>query len=385
MKTNKLAVLGSTGSIGRQTLDIVTSLPDNFEVLLMSANQNLELFLHQIELVRPSWVFLHDSKANQALKQKLNHKEIRVINSEQELYFLIEELPLDVVVLAYVGIHGLEPASRTVKSGKRLALANKEVLVSAGEIITAMAIKAKASIIPIDSEHSAILQCLLGERIDFVEKLILTASGGPFYGRKREELAEVTLHEALCHPTWKMGNKITIDSATLMNKGFELIEAHWLFGLPHSKIEVIIHPQSIIHSMVHFIDGSIKAQMSFPDMRIPILYALTYPERMHAPFLHQDVWAYPNLQFLKPDMEVFRHLKYAYEALQAGTSACCALNAANDYAVSLFLKNQIAFLDMQYLVEKSLEKFSSEKVTTIEEVVDLHKRTIAFCQTLKHT
>ncbi|MCX7696333.1 MAG: 1-deoxy-D-xylulose-5-phosphate reductoisomerase [Bacteroidales bacterium] len=384
MKPVKLALLGSTGSIGRQTLQVISSFSDGFEVVLMTSNQNVELFLQQISVYKPSWVFLHDTKANQILKQSLEQKEVKVLDTENELYQLIEELPLDVVVLAYVGIHGLEPAVSVVKSGKRLALANKEVLVSGGHIIMQLAKQTGATIVPIDSEHSAILQCLLGEKIHFVEKIFITASGGPFWGKKRNELIDVTLNEALSHPTWRMGDKITIDSATLMNKGFEVIEAYWLFGLDPSRIEVIIHPQSIIHSMVQFVDGSMKAQMSVPDMRIPILYALTYPNRLYASFLHQNVVDFPELQFFKPDVEVFKHLKFAYEALKAGPSACCVLNAANDYAVSLFLQNQIAFLDMQVMVEKCLEKLSNHNTSSIEEIIDLHRLTIAYCQTLKN-
>jgi len=379
----KIAILGSTGSIGRQTLEVVSMFPDVFEVELLTANQSLDLFLRQVEVVQPKWAFLHDEKSNEILKQQITNSSIQVLNSDKELFTLLEEAQLDVVVLAYVGIYGLLPAYHVVKSGKKLALANKEVLVSGGEFIVSTAQKTEARILPIDSEHSAIFQCLIGEDRAFIHKLIITASGGPFWGKKREALAEVSLEEALSHPTWKMGNKITIDSATMMNKGFEVIEAHWLFGIPAKQIDVLVHPQSIVHSIVQFIDGSFKAQLSFPDMRIPILYALSYPERFYAPALQQNIYDLPKLEFAHPDMDVFLHLKMAYQALEKGTAACCVLNAANDYAVSLFLEKKIRFLEMQSIVEKALEKLGDRKVGGIEEILDLYEQTVIFCKSLK--
>lgn len=378
----KIAILGSTGSIGQQTLEVLSMFPELFQVELLTAHQNVDLFLHQMQRFRPTWAFLHHEQSNLLLMQQMHQSQTRVLADENDLFHLLEEEPFDVVVLAYVGIHGLKPAYHVIKRGKKLALANKEVLVAGGEFIMRLVKQTGATILPIDSEHSAIFQCLAGEQVSSVHKLIITASGGPFLGKSREDLVHVTLNDALAHPTWKMGNKITIDSATLMNKGFEVIEAHWLFDIPPQQIEVVIHPQSIIHSMVQFVDGSFKAQLSLPDMRIPILYALSYPDRFKAPLLQQNVSDFPPLQFLKPDLDVFLHLKLAYEALKIGSAACCVLNAANDYAVSLFLENKISFLDMQKMVVKAFEKLSHLQISSLDEVMELYQQTVHYCRSL---
>jgi len=378
----RLAILGSTGSIGLQTLDVCRRFPDRFEVEVLTAGQQAGELIKQALEFDPNMVVIGDESKYDMVANALKNTDIKVFCGSKSIADAAMVDSVDIVVLALVGIAGLEPAYAALKAGRKLALANKEVLVVAGELITKTAIENNAPIIPIDSEHSAIMQCLQGEATSTVEKIILTASGGPFRGFNTTQLQHVTVKEALAHPVWTMGNKITIDSATMMNKGFEVIEARWLFNIPAEKIDVVIHPQSIIHSMVQFVDGSIKAQMSRPDMRLPILYALTWPERVPAPFQTSGIKDIHTLTFEKADTETFRHLSMAYEAIIAGGGAPCVLNASNEIAVQLFLNNKLSFTGMQKMSEEAMNQIKNTSVRSVEDYLRLDQETRTFCQSL---
>ncbi len=351
----KVFVLGSTGSIGNNCLNVINNLKHDFEVTGLTVNSNTELLLEQISKYNPKVVVVRDENAARNLSGKIP-KGCELFVGEEGLIKAALETDYDIFMGAMVGFAGLAPTLEAIKRGKRIALANKETLVVAGEIVTKLVIENSAEIIPVDSEHSAIYQCLVGENLEEVEKLILTASGGPFRDKDKSFFETATVEEALNHPNWKMGTKITIDSATMMNKGLEVIEAHWLFGLPAEKIEVVIHPQSIIHSMVQFIDGSMKAQLGLPDMKLPIQYALTFPERVQNNFKRTDLPKIGSLTLYEPDLNKFECLKLAFEALNEGGTAPCVLNAANEVAVSKFLHKEIKFSHIPLLIKKALDK-----------------------------
>jgi len=378
----KLAILGSTGSIGLQTLDVCRRFPERFSAEILTAGTQADLLIQQALEFNPNIVVIGDESKYNQVSEALKNTDIKVFCGSSSISDVCTLESVDTVVLALVGIAGLEPAYATLKAGKKLALANKEVLVVAGELITRLAIENKAAVIPIDSEHSAIMQCLQGEDTSTIEKIILTASGGPFRGYSAEQLNSVTIQQALAHPVWSMGNKITIDSATLMNKGFEVIETRWLFNIPATKIDVITHPQSIVHSMVQFVDGSVKAQMSKPDMRLPILYALTWPERVAAPFQTSGIDGIQSLTFEKTDTKTFRHLAMAYEALEAGGGMPCVLNASNEIAVQKFLHNQISFTGMQKMSESAMKNMAHSKPLSIEDYIRIDQETRTYCQSL---
>jgi 1-deoxy-D-xylulose-5-phosphate reductoisomerase len=354
----RLAILGSTGSIGVQTLDVVREHADLFEVYTLTANSNAELLIRQAREFLPEMVVIADKDKYLRLKEALSDLPIKVWAGAEALSQVVQEEPIHIVVTAMVGYSGLKPTISAIRAGKTIALANKETLVVAGELITQLALENRTPILPVDSEHSAIFQCLVGEANNPIEKILLTASGGPFRTYSIEQLANVTKKEALKHPNWNMGAKITIDSSTMMNKGFELIEAKWLFGLKTEQIQIVVHPQSIIHSMVQFKDSSIKAQMGLPDMRLPIQYALTYPNRIASNLERLDFNRFPVLSFEKPDTRKFRHLELAFEAVRKGGNMPCILNAANEIAVAAFLEDKIGFLPMSDLIEKTMEQMA---------------------------
>lgn len=356
MKKQNLAILGSTGSIGTQTLDVVAANPDLFAVYAITANNNVDLLIKQARTFHPEAVVVANEAHYDTLREALAGLPIKVFAGSDAVAQVAALPSVDTVVTAMVGYAGLKPTIEAVKAGKRIALANKETLVVAGELVTRLVQQHHAAILPVDSEHGAIFQCLVGENADEVEKIILTASGGPFRNKSCEELASVTAKDALRHPTWQMGAKITIDSASLMNKGFEVIEAKWLFGLRPEQIDVVIHPQSIIHSMVQYRDGSIKAQLGVPDMRLPIEYALTFPQRRQTNFERLDFTKCSQLTFEQPDPTRFRNLALAFEAMRRGGNMPCALNAANEIAVDAFLHERIGFLQMSNLIETVLER-----------------------------
>jgi 1-deoxy-D-xylulose-5-phosphate reductoisomerase len=377
----KIVLLGSTGSIGVNTLEVVKSFPDNFSVEALSVNSNIELLKEQIKLFSPKVVAVNDKLKAIELRSQIGD-DCKVLDGEEGLIEIAATCDYDIFVGAMVGFAGLAPTLEAIKLGKRIALANKETLVVAGEMVTRLLKEHKAELIPVDSEHSAIFQCLVGEKVSEVEKIILTASGGPFLHRSKDELHNVTIADALNHPNWKMGSKITIDSATMMNKGLEVIEAFWLFGLAKNKIEVVIHPQSIIHSMVEFIDGSIKAQLSSPDMKLPIQYALTYPNRFSASHVETKFHAIKNLTFFEPDFDKFECLKLAFEVMEAGGTAPCILNASNEVAVEKFLTGKIGFTKIPYIINKSLEKIENHKHPDIDQIFECDKETRLFAEQL---
>ena len=354
-KKKHIAILGSTGSIGTQALNIVKNKPDLFTVFLLSANSNYNLLFHQAKKFRPKHVVINTRKGYRFLKKNLKTSETSVSFGLSDLCGLVSEKEIDLVVSGIVGSAGLTPTIHAIKAKKNIALANKETLVVAGELIMGLCKKNNVSILPIDSEHSAIFQCLAGENYDDISKIILTASGGPFLHLKQSEFKNITTKKALQHPNWNMGSKITIDSATLMNKGLEVIEARWLFNVPHTQIDVVIHPESIIHSLVEFCDGSIKAQMGLPEKTTPILYALGFPLRIQYKTKKLNLSKLKNLRFLEPDNSRFPHLQLAYDALKVGGTAPCVINAANEVCVDAFLRKKIKFLDMIKIIEKSLE------------------------------
>jgi 1-deoxy-D-xylulose-5-phosphate reductoisomerase len=368
----KVLILGSTGSIGVNTLNVIRQFPERFSVAALTVNTRIDLLEPQIHEFAPPVVVVKDEKLAEELRKRLTIK-CEVLSSINGLISAAANLDYDILLGAMVGFAGLAPTLEAIKRGKRIALANKETLVVGGELVTELCKKHNSEIIPVDSEHSAIYQCLVGENIESVNKIILTASGGPFLHLNKEELKNVTVKDALNHPTWKMGNKITIDSASMMNKGLEVIEAHWLFGLSKEKIEVVIHPQSIIHSMVEFVDGSIKAQMGLPDMKLPIQYALGYPERLKSNFKKTCLPDIKNFTFFSPDLEKFECLKLAYQVMDAGGTAPCVLNAANEIAVDRFLKGEIKFSHIPNLINKTLDKIENHKSPDIDTIFECDK------------
>jgi len=352
----RVAILGSTGSIGTQALDVIRKHRDLFDVEVLTAGQNAGLLIEQALQFVPSYVVIADESQYEDVRDALSLLPVKVLTGIQALSDVVTLSSVDIVLTAMVGFAGLAPTVEAVKSGKNIALANKETLVVAGSLIMQLARDHGTEIYPVDSEHSAIFQCLAGEKPETVEKLILTASGGPFRGMNLRQLQSVTIKEALNHPKWCMGNKITIDSASLMNKGLEVIEASWLFGISPDKIEVVIHPQSIIHSFVQFIDGSVKAQLGLPDMKLPIQYALGYPSRINSDFPRLDFSDCGNFTFEKPDIDLFRNLRLAYEAIRAGGNMPCIMNAANEVVVEAFLQDRIRFLDMPGIIEQTMSR-----------------------------
>lgn len=363
----RIAILGSTGSIGRQALEVISLHPDQFVVEVLTANNNAELLIDQAKRYNPNCVIIGDENKYKFVKEALEETEIKIFAGRKSMVEIVEMETIDVVLTALVGYAGLEPTINAIKHKKHIALANKETLVVAGELITRMAHQQNIFIAPVDSEHSAVFQCITGEFMNPIEKIYLTASGGPFRGRSISELSGVKKEEALNHPNWNMGTKITIDSATLMNKGLEMIEAKWLFNLNPEQIEVIVHPQSIIHSIVQFEDGSMKAQMGLPDMKIPIQYALSYPKRLKSDYPRFNFVDYPSLTFEKADTKTFRNLALAETAMIRGGNSPCILNAANEIAVEAFLKEQISFLQISEVIEECLEKVWFTKDPALED------------------
>lgn len=371
----RIAILGSTGSIGTQALDVIASHSDAFEVEVLTAQNNVDLLIQQAKKFQPNAVVISNESHYQKLKDALQSESIKVYAGENALASVVQMDTIDLVLTALVGYAGLRPTIKAIESGKTIALANKETLVVAGELVTTLAREKGVNIYPVDSEHSAIFQCLVGEFHNKIEKIILTASGGPFRGKKKNEMGQIRKEQALKHPNWSMGAKITIDSASLMNKGLEVIEAKWLFGVKTDQVEVVVHPQSIVHSLVQFQDGSIKAQLGLPDMRLPIQFALTYPERYPSAFPRFDFGNYPTLTFEKPDTETFRNLALAYEALNKGGNMPCVLNAANEVAVAEFLKDKVGFLEMSDIVEHCLSKMDYIKNPSYEDYVSTDRKT----------
>lgn len=366
-----IAILGSTGSIGTQALEVIASHPDHFSVEVLTAQSNAELLISQATQFKPNAVVIVDNAQYQKVKDALDPLDIKVFGGAESLSQVVEMDGIDVVLTALVGFAGLQPTVKAILAKKQIALANKETLVVAGEFVTKLARENGVNLYPVDSEHSAIFQCLAGEWHNPIEKIILTASGGPFRGRKKEELTQITKAQALKHPNWTMGSKITIDSATLMNKGLEVIEAKWLFDLQPEQIETIVHPQSIVHSLVQFTDGSMKAQMGLPDMKLPIQYALGYPQRLHSDFPRFDFANFATLTFEQADTDTFRCLSLAYEAMRTGGTMPCAMNAANEIAVSLFLNDEIRFLQIAELVESVMEHHSTILQPELQDYFDV--------------
>ena len=366
----KIAILGSTGSIGTQALEVISQHKDLFKVEILTAKNNYKLLIEQAIKFKPSTVVITNPAYYKKLKETLKPANINVLAGKDALSEVASNNNADIVLTAMVGFSGLQPTINSIKSNKKIALANKETLVVAGKIIMNLAKQYSVDIIPVDSEHSAIFQCIEGEKHNKIEKLILTASGGPFRGMSYEQLKNKTKEDALKHPNWNMGAKITIDSASLMNKGLEVIEAHWLFGVSAKDIEVIIHPQSIIHSFVRFEDGSIKAQLGLPDMKLPILYALSYPKRIKTNLPRFDFTDYPKLTFEKPDFDVFKNLAFSYYALEKGGNTPCVLNAANEVAVKAFLSDKIKFTQIFDIIEKTLFKVKFIKEPSLNDLFE---------------
>ncbi len=373
----RIGILGSTGSIGRNTLEVINNLNLNgfdCEVIFLTTNNKIEILKKQVEIFKPKFVYIQNPEKAKYFKDNFKCQSI-VISGDINLLDLIRSNDYDTLVNALVGFAGLKPTIEAIKSGKYIALANKEVLVVAGAIVNKLVDHHKIQLIPIDSEHSAILQCLLGESEKNISKIILTASGGPFRTKTKEEIKDASVIEALNHPNWNMGNKITIDSATMMNKGLEVIEAKWLFNIDVNNIDVIIHPQSIIHSFVEFSDSSIKAQLGIPDMKIPIQFALTYPDRVKSDFPKLDFSVLKELTFEKPDLNKFECLKIAFETIKAGGTYPVVMNSANEVAVDLFLKNKIGFYGISDIIKKSLDKHISRNDFEIEDIIEIDRIT----------
>ncbi|MBR4283260.1 MAG: 1-deoxy-D-xylulose-5-phosphate reductoisomerase [Anaerotignum sp.] len=365
----KISILGSTGSIGTQTLEVVDIL-ENIRVMAITGNSNIRLLEEQARKYQPELVAVMDEKNAEELKNRLSDMNIRVVSGMDGLVEAATYEGVDTVVTSVVGNVGLKPTFEAIRAGKNIALANKETLVSAGQLVMDLAKKHDIKIYPVDSEHSAIFQSLQGNEDNKIERILLTASGGPFRGKKREELLKVTAADALKHPNWSMGNKITIDSATLMNKGLEVMEAKWLFGVDVDQIEVLVHPQSIVHSAVEYEDGAIVAQLGEPDMRVPIQYALTYPKRVKNPFPRVDFTQRNNLTFDKPDLETFKCLSLAYHALKTGGTLPAVLNGANEVAVARFLKGDIGFLQIPELIEQTMDAYTVKYEYTLEDLLE---------------
>ncbi len=350
----QVAILGSTGSIGTQTLEVIEKNPDHFKLEILTARNNADVLIAQSRKFLPNHVVIANEDKYNYVSQNLSDLPVKVYAGSDALEQIVEMDSIDIIMSALVGFSGLQPTLRAIRAGKDIALANKETLVVGGDLVTKSAIENRVNIYPVDSEHSAIFQCIIGEELNPIEKIILTASGGPFLGKDRAYLQHVTPVEALKHPNWCMGDKVTIDSASLMNKGLEVIEAKWLFGLKPEQIEVIIHPQSIIHSLVQFEDGSLKAQLGIPDMKLPIQYALGFPKRLKSDMERFSFSTYPNLTFQSPDKETFPNLSLAYNALQKGGNMPCVLNAANEVTVNAFLEGKLGFFDMSGIIEKTM-------------------------------
>ena len=375
----RLAILGSTGSIGTQALEVISDHSDIFEVYAITANNNVDLLIKQARLFMPEVVVVANESKYLLLKEALKDLPIKVWAGPEAIVDVVQLESVDMVLTAMVGYSGLNPTISAIKAGKTIALANKETLVVAGELITSLALKHKTPILPVDSEHSAIFQCLTGENSNAIEKIFLTASGGPFRTKNLEELAFVTKNDALKHPNWDMGAKVTIDSASMMNKGFEMIEAKWLFDLTPEQIQVVVHPQSIIHSMVQFEDGAIMAQMGIPDMKLPISYAFSFPKRLKSKEPRLDFNMYSSLTFEEPDMTRFRNLAFAFDAIKKGGNMPCVLNAANEVVVEAFLHEKVGFLQMSDIIEKTMAKVSFTSSPSYDDYVltDKEAREIA--------
>ncbi|MBC6492082.1 1-deoxy-D-xylulose-5-phosphate reductoisomerase [Flavihumibacter stibioxidans] len=380
----RIAIFGSTGSIGTQALEVIAANPTLFSAEVLTAQQNDELLVQQARQFNPNIVVIGDENRYQKVRDALAGTDVKVFAGEKALEEVAAMDCYDLMLAAIVGFAGLKPTLQAVENGKTVALANKETLVVAGDIVMKKAIEKRVPIIPVDSEHSAIFQCLVGENLNPIDKIILTASGGPFLGKKPNFLVNVKRDHALQHPNWSMGAKITIDSATLMNKGLEMIEAKWLFNLKPDQVQVLVHPQSIIHSMVQFEDGSIKAQMGLPDMKLPIQYAMAFPQRLVNSFPRYDFRKPNTLTFEEPDIKTFRNLALATEALFKGGNLPCILNAANEIAVFAFLRNRVGFLDMTDVVERTMEKVSYIENPTLEEYFESDAAAREFAATLIH-
>jgi len=377
----RIAILGSTGSIGTQALQVIESNHHLFQVEVLTANSNVKLLAEQAIRYKPNAVVIGDKRLYPQLQLALANEDVKVYAGKEAIAQIVEMDSVDMVLTAMVGYSGLLPTIRAINAGKPIALANKETLVVAGELVTELAIEKGVPIIPVDSEHSAIFQCLVGEQ-NPIEKIFLTASGGPFRNHSFKQLAHVTMADALNHPNWCMGNKITIDSATLMNKGFEVIEAKWLFNLKPEQIEVVVHPQSIIHSMVQFEDGSIKAQLGLPDMKLPIQYAFSFPERLKSDFPRFSFLSYPNFTFEPPDTDRFPALLFAINAMEKGGNMPCILNAANEIAVDAFLNERIGFLQMADVVEESLQRISFIAKPSFDDYIETDRVTREFAESI---
>ena len=373
MKKKQIAILGSTGSIGTQALQVIEAHPDLYEVYALTAHNSVELLAEQARKFLPDCVIIANENKYNELKNLLSDLPVKVYAGPDAINEIVSAEPIDIVLASMVGYAGLRPTIEAIKAGKTIALANKETMVVAGEIITALAAQYNVPILPVDSEHSAIFQCL--ENGNPIEKILLTASGGPFRNYSLEQLGSVTKEQALKHPNWKMGAKITIDSASMMNKGFEVMEAKWLFGISPEKIEVLVHPQSVVHSAVQFQDGAIKAQLGVPDMRLPIQFAFSYPKRLKSSFERLDLFKIQQLSFERPDMKKFRNLALAYEAIQLGGNMPCIINAANEVAVDAFLHDRISFLGMSELIEKTMQKAQFIKTPVYEDYVQTDEQT----------
>ncbi|MEQ9187844.1 MAG: 1-deoxy-D-xylulose-5-phosphate reductoisomerase [Cryomorphaceae bacterium] len=382
--TRGIAILGSTGSIGTQALEVIEAHPSRFTVEVLTAGRNADLLIQQAKKFKPNCVVIGDESLYKTVSDALWEDDVKVYTGAEALKQVVEMENVDIVLTALVGFAGLRPTMKAIAAGKHIALANKETLVVAGELVTKAALNAAVNIYPVDSEHSAIFQCLVGEFHNPIEKIYLTASGGPFRGQGRAELAQVTKAQALKHPNWDMGAKITIDSATMMNKGLEVIEAKWLFSLRPEQIDVVVHPQSIIHSIVQFQDGSMKAQMGLPDMKLPIQYALGYPDRLTSDFPRFNFMDYPSLTFEQPDRDTFANLALAFTAMEKGGSLPCVLNAANEVAVAAFLDDKIGFLDIHRLNEEAMNGVGYVAHPTLEEYMDIDEKARAFTRELIH-
>lgn len=377
-----IAILGSTGSIGTQTLEVISQHPDLFELVVITGNKNADLLIEQAKKYRPNTVVITDGNQYQKVKDALWNEDIKVYAGKESLCQVVEMQEIHIVLTALVGYAGLEPTIHAIKNKKEIALANKETLVVAGQLVTQLTKENEVAIYPVDSEHSAIFQCMAGEFHNPIEKIYLTASGGPFRGYTFEQLKNVTKKQALNHPNWKMGEKITIDSATMMNKGFEVIEAKWLFGLKSNQIDVLVHPESIVHSLVQFSDGSLKAQMGMPDMKVPIQYALTYPYRLNLDTPRLNFMEYSQLNFEQADRTTFRNLDLAYQAMELEGTVACALNAANEVAVDLFLNEKISFLKIAEINELTMNSIPNRLKPNLNDYIEVDAASRAYAKGL---
>ncbi len=380
MQKKRIAILGSTGSIGTQALEVIEANQNRFEVEVLTAQNNADLLIEQSLKFKPNCVVITNENLYGKVKEALAHTDVKVFAGMKAVEEVVQMDTVDIVLTSMVGYAGLLPTIKAIEAGKNIALANKETLVVAGEIITKLAQEKGVNIYPVDSEHSAIFQCLVGEFHNPIEKIILTASGGPFRGKKQADLAQVTKAQALKHPNWVMGAKITIDSASLMNKGLEVIEAKWLFGVEPSQIDVVVHPQSIVHSLVQFQDGSMKAQMGLPDMKLPIQFALGFPDRLKSDFPRFDFTKYPSLTFEQPDTKTFRNLQLAFDAMAKGGNIPCIMNAANEIAVEAFLQDKIGFLQMSDLIETCMTKVAFITKPSIQDYIQTDEQTRIFAK-----